>query len=237
MDVELAKQQADKPDEDDNDLRKKLWLRIARHVVEEEKDVKRAMEFLHDCELLKIEDILPFFPDFVTIDHFKDAIVTSLQEYNHHIEQLKEEMDDATKSAEEIRKEIQSFRNKYAFVSATDKCAACNFPLMARSFYLFPCHHKFHSDCLIGEVLPNLTSKKRQRVEELQRKVAENEDSRASSVGVRGDNSTDKSKDTKAELDDLVASECIYCGDLMVRSIDQPFLDEGDEDLVLSGWL
>lgn len=237
VDVELAKQQADKPDEDDNDLRKKLWLRIARHVVEEEKDVKRAMEFLHDCELLKIEDILPFFPDFVTIDHFKDAIVTSLQEYNHHIEQLKEEMDDATKSAEEIRKEIQSFRNKYAFVSATDKCAACNFPLMARSFYLFPCHHKFHSDCLIGEVLPNLTSKKRQRVEELQRKVAENEDSRASSLGVRGDNSTDKSKDTKAELDDLVASECIYCGDLMVRSIDQPFLDEGDEDLVLSGWL
>lgn len=39
--------------------------------MEEEKDVKRAMEFLHDCELLKIEDILPFFPDFVTIDHFK----------------------------------------------------------------------------------------------------------------------------------------------------------------------
>ena len=40
-------------------------------MVEEEKDVKRAMEFLHECDLLKIEDILPFFPDFVTIDHFK----------------------------------------------------------------------------------------------------------------------------------------------------------------------
>lgn len=50
----------------------KPWIFcVARHVVEEEKDVKRAMEFLHDCELLKIEDILPFFPDFVTIDHFK----------------------------------------------------------------------------------------------------------------------------------------------------------------------
>lgn len=46
------------------------------------------------------------------IQLLQDAIVTSLQEYNHHIEQLKEEMDDATKSAEEIRKEIQSFRNK-----------------------------------------------------------------------------------------------------------------------------
>ena len=28
MDVELAKQQADKPDEDDREMRKKLWLRI-----------------------------------------------------------------------------------------------------------------------------------------------------------------------------------------------------------------
>lgn len=38
--------------------------------------------------------------------------MTSLQEYNQHIEALKEEMDEATESAEEIRKEIQSFRNK-----------------------------------------------------------------------------------------------------------------------------
>ena len=29
------------------------------------------MKFLEECSLLKIEDILPFFPDFVTIDHFK----------------------------------------------------------------------------------------------------------------------------------------------------------------------
>jgi uncharacterized coiled-coil DUF342 family protein len=46
----------------------------------------------------------------------QDAIITSLQEYNSHIETLKEEMDEATGSAEEIRKEIQSFRNKYVFV-------------------------------------------------------------------------------------------------------------------------
>jgi len=43
-------------------------------VVEEERDVKKAMEFLNQCELLKIEDILPFFQDFVTIDHFKVRI-------------------------------------------------------------------------------------------------------------------------------------------------------------------
>lgn len=70
VDVDLAKSCADLP-EDDEELQKKLWLKIARHVVQEEKDVKKAMNCLSSCNLLKIEDILPFFPDFVTIDHFK----------------------------------------------------------------------------------------------------------------------------------------------------------------------
>ena len=30
-----------------------------------------AIEFLKQCELLKIEDLIPLFPDFVVIDDFK----------------------------------------------------------------------------------------------------------------------------------------------------------------------
>ena len=71
------------------DLTKKLWLRVAQHVVQEKNDIKQAMEFLAQCPSVKIEDILPFFPDFVTIAHFKSAIVESLQEYSKHITQLK----------------------------------------------------------------------------------------------------------------------------------------------------
>ncbi|XP_055900557.1 vacuolar protein sorting-associated protein 18 homolog isoform X1 [Biomphalaria glabrata] len=234
VDVELAKQQADKPDEDDKDMRKKLWLRIARHVVEEEKDIKRAMEFLHECDRLKIEDILPFFPDFVTIDHFKDAIITSLQEYNSHIDSLKQEMDEATQSAEEIRKEIQSFRNKYAFVKAEDKCSACGYPLMSRAFYLFPCGHKFHMDCLISEVLPSLQSSKKSQVEALQRKLAEGDSgpshkTMSSSTGL-------KDMDVKTKLDELVASECILCGDFMIRCVDKLFIEEDEWSSVAAEW-
>lgn len=63
--------------EDDEDLRKKLWLMIAKHVIELEKGTKRenirkAIAFLKETDgLLKIEDILPFFPDFALIDDFK----------------------------------------------------------------------------------------------------------------------------------------------------------------------
>ena len=37
------------------------------------------MQFLAESPLLRIEDVLPFFPDFVTIDDFKEAICDSLQ--------------------------------------------------------------------------------------------------------------------------------------------------------------
>ena len=47
-------------------------MRIARHVVERERDIGRAMGYLRKSgDLVKVEDVLPFFPDFVTIDHFK----------------------------------------------------------------------------------------------------------------------------------------------------------------------
>ena len=36
------------------------------------------MAFLENTDLLKIEDILPFFPDFVVIDDFKEEICTAL---------------------------------------------------------------------------------------------------------------------------------------------------------------
>lgn len=56
----------------------KLFI-SAQHVVEQQNDIAQAMKFLEQCDLIKIEDILPFFPDFTTIDHFKDAICSSLQ--------------------------------------------------------------------------------------------------------------------------------------------------------------
>lgn len=233
VNVDLAKEQAAKPDEDDVDMRKKLWLQIARHVVEEKKDVKRAMEFLKECDLLKIEDILPFFHDFVIIDDFKDAIIASLEKYNEHIDSLKKEMDRATKSAEEIRKEIQSFRNKFAFVKAQDKCYICKFPLMTQAFYVFPCEHKFHRNCLISEVIPNLPTSKRKRVEELQKKLNE--------PGVQNlifaMHLQSSNENLKGELEEIIGAECIYCGEMMIKLIDKPFIEPDEMDQAASGWL
>ncbi|XP_076366787.1 vacuolar protein sorting-associated protein 18 dor isoform X3 [Tachypleus tridentatus] len=237
FDVQLAKRNADRP-EDNEELRKKLWLKIAKHVVKEENDIKKAMEFLQECDLIKIEDILPFFPDFVTIDHFKDAICSSLDEYNTHIDSLKDEMEEATQSAGEIRTEIQTFRNKHTLVKAQEKCSACFFPVMTRAFYLFPCQHMFHMDCLIAEVITHLITTKRHRVEEIQRQLVamtgrDDATSLSSVSGIPGVSAKEK---LKMELDDLIASECLYCGDIMIRSVDAPFIDPEEYTEAMQGW-
>jgi hypothetical protein len=106
--LELALANADRPgqssrergelsgvggDEESAELRKRLWLRIARHVVTEKDDIRAAINLMAQSDgLLKIEDILPFFPGFARIDDFKDEICNALDGYNQHITNLKEEM-------------------------------------------------------------------------------------------------------------------------------------------------
>ena len=170
-DLDLAKFNADRPTDDDL-LRKKLWLKIARYVVGQKNDIKEAMRFLDQTDLLKIEDVLPFFPDFVVIDDYADSICSALEGYSAHIERLKEDMDDATRSAEAIRGDIAELKNRFVVVDAGEKCAACGLPLLTRQFYVFPCQHTFHADCLIQEVTQNLSPVQLRRMIDLQAKLA-----------------------------------------------------------------
>lgn len=77
FDTKLAQRTASQPM--DRDLRRKLWLLIAEHEIKGKNDVTRALELLKECDLLRIEDLLPFFDDFQKIDHFKEAICAALQ--------------------------------------------------------------------------------------------------------------------------------------------------------------
>jgi hypothetical protein len=112
----------------------------------------RAMKFLESTDLVKIEDILPFFPDFVVIDDFKAEICTALEEYSARIEELKQEMDDATASAESIKRDIEGLSNRFVTIEPGDRCWKCGLALTSRQFYVFPCQHTFHADCLISMV-------------------------------------------------------------------------------------
>jgi hypothetical protein len=116
------------------------------------------MRFLENTDLLKIEDILPFFPDFVVIDDFKEEIAHALEGYSSHIDTLKSEMDEATQMAESIKRDVVALKNRFVTVDAEEQCSRCSHLLMTRHFYVFPCRHCFHADCLISLVSHYLVS-------------------------------------------------------------------------------
>lgn len=43
-----------------------------------------------------------------------------------------------------------------------------------------------------------------------------------------------RSEQLKEELDDIVAGECVLCGEIMIKTIDQPFIGEDEVDVVMS---
>ncbi|XP_061377233.1 vacuolar protein sorting-associated protein 18 homolog [Danaus plexippus] len=231
VDTGLAKTVADMPD--DVTLQRRLWLGVAEHVITKNQDIKVAMSLLEECPLIKIEDILPFFSDVITIDHFREPICQSLQEYNNQIEELKAEMEDATKSAEYVRSEIQSFRGRSALVCSSDTCCVCSLALLLRPFYLFPCSHRFHSDCLRTEILPVLAPARRNKLTDLQKQLTLLSNIELSTVTSSG---LPLREVLKNEIDDIVASECLYCGEYMITCIDRPFIADEDWDRVMKEW-
>lgn len=250
IDPELAMAEADKV-EDDEDLRKKLWLMVAKHVIEQEKGTKRenirkAIAFLKETDgLLKIEDILPFFPDFALIDDFKEAICSSLDDYNKQIEQLKQEMNDATHGADNIRNDISALAQRYVVIDRDEDCGVCKRKILAiggdyrmasgytavgsmAPFYVFPCGHAFHSHCLIAHVTRCTNESQAEYILDLQKQLTllGSEVRRESNGGLTNEAITSVSPADKlrSQLDDAVASECPFCCELMICEISLPFI-------------
>ncbi|KAI9075328.1 hypothetical protein K1719_042733 [Acacia pycnantha] len=252
VDPELAMAEADKV-EDDEDLRKKLWLMIAKHVVEQEKGTKRenirkAIAFLKETDgLLKIEDILPFFPDFALIDDFKEAICSSLEDYNKQIEQLKQEMNDATHGADNIRNDINALAQRYAVIDRDEECGVCRRKILTAGreygtargftsvgpmppFYVFPCGHSFHAQCLIAHVTRCTDEAHAEYILDRQKQLSlmGGEARRDSNGAFSPEDSTIPSMSPadklRSQLDDAIASECPFCGELMIKEISLPFI-------------
>lgn len=99
VDVDLVKQCVDLFEEDE-ELCKKLWLKIVWYVVQEEEDVQIVMVCLVSCFLFKIEDVLFFFFDFVIIDYFKEVICSLFKVYNYYIQELQWEMEEVIVSVQ-----------------------------------------------------------------------------------------------------------------------------------------
>lgn len=99
--------------------------------------------------------------------------------------------------------------SRYAIVEPGDRCWICTLPVLSRQF-VFPCQHAFHSDCLGKRVLDNSNLGKKKHIKDLQVEV-----SRGLSVGPQREKLV-------RELDGLMVEQCVLCGDLGIKAIDEP---------------
>lgn len=67
---------------------------------------------------LKTHQILKFW----ILCALQEAICSSLEDYNKQIEQLKEEMNDATHGAENIRRDISALAQRYTIIDHNEEC-------------------------------------------------------------------------------------------------------------------
>ncbi|KAF2158100.1 hypothetical protein K461DRAFT_326169 [Myriangium duriaei CBS 260.36] len=214
--VDLAAEVADRP-ENDQVLRKKLWLKVAKKVMAKSQGISAAMDFLRRCDFLRIEDLIPLFPDFIVIDDFKEEICEALEEYSRQIDNLRLEMDKSADTAQNIKDEIKALDQRYAIVEPGERCWLCRLPVLMRQFFVFPCQHAFHADCLGKAVINMAPVAKGKRIREVQAEIG------------RGLVSGKRKDRLVRELDGLVAGACVLCGEMAVKQIDQPFVTKTDD--------
>ncbi|KAL7484374.1 hypothetical protein ACHAW6_010009 [Cyclotella cf. meneghiniana] len=211
---ELARQSNDK------DEQKRLWLMIARNSADNSssrhgKDVvARVVSVLKDCgrDVLSIEDVLPFLPDFAEIDEFKDEICQSLSSYSSKIENFLREMQECDQACDALREELERLRVVRTNVRADARCAFTNKNVIQEGepFYTFPSGYVVLESALKQEVMPFLNSNQRARIalieKELSRIRKSHQSRGESTVCVTQDNHV--IEELQAELDGLIAAEC-----------------------------
>ena len=178
-----------------------------------------AIAMLPECNVLELEDILPYFHDFVYIQDFKQEISQCLEGYQRNMEQLKHRMDHVTQDASLIQSNIDAHKRCSHYVNEAMKCAKCyNLALTSNLVVFLSCQHRFHEKCLAEEVLQLMqtaASFSDGDTVKLKRKIANVKQFLA--------NPRD---DVPTETLDALQADCPYCGAMMISEISLPFFSE-----------
>mmetsp|Transcript_34578 Transcript_34578/g.52881 ORF Transcript_34578/g.52881 Transcript_34578/m.52881 type:complete len:156 (+) Transcript_34578:1818-2285(+) len=148
----MAKQYANKPD--DKQQKKKLFMKIAKYLFNTKKvplrqkyKISEALEILKDSKL-KIDDLLPLFPPDEKVKDMKQHLCDCLDDYQQKIKNLKDELESHSQSAEQLRKQQRKQKHKHITINPSQMCDICFKPIFDREFYVFPCQHAFHRQCI-----------------------------------------------------------------------------------------
>ncbi|CAI4232864.1 unnamed protein product [Auanema sp. JU1783] len=224
------------------DDRKRIWLKIAKYVIEREKDVAKCIDLLKESRnALSIQDIFPYFPDFTKIEHFKDALCDCLKDHSKNISEIQLSLKEATQVAQDIRERTDRLKNRVTIVKVGDVCAVCKHSLAGRPFYPFECRHFYHRECLESSAAVFLSPKDRERLDRLvlEEKRALYNIEVAERSGGKGDAVTKcetRFQEIMKSLDELLGNDCPLCGMNAIELIDTPLFTDAEYLVDLESW-
>jgi hypothetical protein len=111
-------------------------------------------------------------------------------------------------------------------VRANQRCELCSQLLFSRQFQLFPCGHGFHDDCLLKKA-PQFLADASQvaMVKSLEEQIKV--------ISIRAKDSDKRAliqlDHLQNELDNLISSDCLLCGEFMIRSVGMSLILPCDE--------
>ena len=200
---------AERASNDGQETGKRLWLLVAREACASG-GVARALETLRKAGgALSVEDLLPILPDLASVDDVREHVCAALEARTAAIERLKSEIDEFAQSAEALKREALEERLRFDSVPRSKRCDLCLVsPASSRDFFVFPCTHAVHADCLTEEILSRVAPDKRHRLDALRRS---------------------RSDADHALLDEILSASCPLCGEMMVQQVAEPLVLADDD--------
>ena len=136
---------------DDDKIKKNLWLDIFSS--NKKDDFKNALDIMEKSQVLKIEDVLPRIMDNIKIEEFKEQISNCIDLYEKNIKNLRDDITQYNKTAEDIKTDIYKVKKKSLEIQYRQcKCDICQCNIKDNNIYLFPCGHMFDAKCIISSI-------------------------------------------------------------------------------------
>ncbi|KAJ3366977.1 hypothetical protein GGF32_000038 [Allomyces javanicus] len=110
------------------DAMRENWLSIFEYLVQRG-EYKRVMELVRSSSVIKLDDVLPLFPDFCTMDDFKNELVAVLEDYSTKLHQIESDMESSYRSLQQIKD--RAAKSLHVTFTPRDPCAVCRLPLFA----------------------------------------------------------------------------------------------------------
>jgi hypothetical protein len=180
---------------EDIDVKKRLAIKIIRYLIRKDTTNTnsidgrtRAIKLISGDfkDVLRLDDVLEYFPNETSLEPFKDSISSILNHYKVESDVLRMQMREASNDADSIRHDLVAVKPSRD-LDYDVKCVSCSLPIASippRSvlmsvvmrgqplFTVFPCGHHFHVHCL-KELFIDSVNKHRDAIIENLRSQAE----------------------------------------------------------------